>query len=58
MNNSNKNFLLRESLLLISSMIETTKHSISYSSRFFLLYGEATIVADTTCCFCNYRKLY
>jgi hypothetical protein len=48
MNNSDKDFSPQESLLLIRSMIETTKHSISDNSHFFLLWGWATMIGCIT----------
>jgi len=44
MNTSDKELTPKESLLLISSMIESTKTSISDKSHFFLLWGWATMV--------------
>ncbi len=44
MNTSDKDFTPQESLLLIRSMIETTKHSISDKSHFFLIWGWATLI--------------
>jgi hypothetical protein len=44
MNTSDKDFTPQESLLLIRSMIESTKTSISDKSHFFLLWGWATFV--------------
>jgi hypothetical protein len=44
MNTSDKELTPQESLLLISSMIESTKSSISDKSHFFLLWGWATMV--------------
>src|SRR3954469_23801022 len=43
MNTSDKELTPQESLLLISSMIESTKSSISDKSHFFLLWGWATM---------------
>ena len=43
MEESDKNFTPQESLRLITSMIETTKASISDNSHFFLLWGWATM---------------
>jgi hypothetical protein len=48
MNNSEKDFSPQESLQLIRSMIETTKHSISDNSHFFLLWGWATMIGCIT----------
>jgi Flp pilus assembly protein TadB len=39
-----KEFSPQESLLIIRSMIESTKHSISDNSHFFLLWGYATFI--------------
>lgn len=44
MYDNDKDFTPQQSLQLIRSMIETTKHSISDSSHFFLLWGWAVIV--------------
>lgn len=43
MNTSDKDFTPQESLQLIRSMIESTKHSISDKSHFFLIWGWATL---------------
>jgi hypothetical protein len=48
MDNSDKDFSAQESLILIRSMIETTKHSINDSSHFFLLWGWATMIGCVT----------
>jgi len=44
MDNNEKDFSPQESLQLIQSMIETTKHSISDQSPFFLLWGWAVMI--------------
>ena len=45
MDNSEKEFSPQDSIALIRSMIETTKHSISDSSHYFLLWGWTTMIA-------------
>ena len=45
MNNEEKNFSPQESLLLIRSMIATTRHSFSDSSPYFLVWGWAVLLA-------------
>jgi hypothetical protein len=44
MKEEDKEFSPRESLMLIRSMIETTKHSISDNSHYFLLWGWAVMI--------------
>ena len=44
MNNSEKEFSPHESISIIRSMIESTKHSISDSSHYFLLWGWAVMI--------------
>lgn len=44
MNHNEKDFTPQESLQVIRSMIEATKHSISDNSHFFLLWGYATMI--------------
>ena len=44
MNTNEKDFSPQESLQLIRSMIETTRHSISDSSHYYLLWGWATMI--------------
>lgn len=43
MQDSQKNITPEESLRIIASMIETTKHNISDSSHYFLLWGYTTV---------------
>jgi hypothetical protein len=44
MQNNNRDITPEESLKLITSMIETTKHTISDTSHFYLLWGWAVII--------------
>jgi hypothetical protein len=44
MNDNDKDFSPKQSLQLIQSMIETTRHSIKDSSHFFLLWGWAVML--------------
>ena len=44
MNTADKDFSPQESLQLIRSMIDTTRHSFSDSSHYFLLWGWATMI--------------
>ena len=46
MNTSDKEFTAQESLQLIRSMIETTRHSISDKSHFFLMWGYTTLIGS------------
>ena len=46
MKNNEKDFSPQESLQLIRSMIETTKHSISDKSHYFLLWGWAVFIGS------------
>lgn len=46
MNTDEKELSPQESLQLIASMIETTKHSISDKSHFFLIWGYATFIGS------------
>src|SRR5438094_756723 len=43
---NDEEFSPQESLKLIRSMIESTKHSISDKSHFFLLWGYATFIGS------------
>ena len=44
MDSNEKDFSPQESLLLIRSMIETTRHSMSDRSHYYLLWGWATMI--------------
>lgn len=46
MDKNNKDFSPEESLLVIRSMIETTRHSFSDRSHYFLLWGWATLIGS------------